>query len=58
MEAGSQLEDDITMAMLLAHSLRETLLWDRLMLATTHYLHKCDVQSNGALANLDAWVNL
>lgn len=48
-EAGSQHEDDITMAMLLAPSLSETLLQDKLMLATTHHLHAFKVQSNGVL---------
>lgn len=50
-EAGSQLEHDITMAMLLADSLRATLLWDRLMLASAPHLHTCGIQSNGPLVN-------
>jgi len=45
--AGSQLEDDITMVMLLSERLREMVAWDRLRLATAHHLHACAVQSNG-----------
>ena len=57
-EAGSQLEHDITMAMLLADSLRATLLWDRLTLASAppspHMRHPI----KWTVSELDTRVNL
>lgn len=56
MEVGSQLEDGITIAMLLTDSLRGTLLWDRLMMASAppspHMRHPI----KWTVSELDIWV--